>query len=105
MTTVAPVVSTGRRGGVALALGPVAIALATGVILAEAVDVLAVNHGLASSLRSGWTQLVAPAFIVLVLLALVCERIWPAERRLFWPEATCRTPATSCCTSSPSRRS
>ena len=81
MTTVAPVVSTGRRGRVALALGPVAIALATGVILAEAVDVLAVNHGLASSLRSGWTQLVAPAFIVLVLLALVCERIWPAERR------------------------
>jgi sterol desaturase/sphingolipid hydroxylase (fatty acid hydroxylase superfamily) len=81
VTTVAPVVSTGPRGGVALALGPAAIALATGVILAEAVDVLVVNHGFASTLRSGWTQLVAPAFVVLVLLALVCERIWPAERR------------------------
>jgi sterol desaturase/sphingolipid hydroxylase (fatty acid hydroxylase superfamily) len=32
-------------------------------------------------LRSGWLELVAPAFVTLVLVAVVCERIWPAERR------------------------
>ena len=81
MTTVSPVVSSGRRSSATLALGSVGIALATGLVLAEAVDALVAHQALASTLRSGWAQLVAPAFAALVFAALVCERIWPAERR------------------------
>jgi len=81
VTTVSPAVSTGRRSSAPLALGPMGIALATGLVLSEAVDALVAHHGLASTLHSGWAQLVAPAFVALVLAAVVCERIWPAERR------------------------
>ena len=81
MTTVAPVVNARRRWSATLALGPVGIALATGLVLAEAVDALVAHHALVPTLRSGWAQLVAPAFVAVVLVALVCERIWPAERR------------------------
>ena len=38
-------------------------------------------HGLGTTLAAGWAQLVAPAFVALVLAAVVCERLWPAERR------------------------
>ncbi len=50
-------------------------------MLAEAVDALVAHQALVPTLRSGWAQLVAPAFVALVLVAVVCERIWPAERR------------------------
>jgi sterol desaturase/sphingolipid hydroxylase (fatty acid hydroxylase superfamily) len=81
VTTVSPVVGAGRRRSAMLALGPVGIALATGLVLVEAVDALVAHQGLASTLRSGWSQLVAPAFVALVFAALICERFWPAERR------------------------
>jgi sterol desaturase/sphingolipid hydroxylase (fatty acid hydroxylase superfamily) len=38
------------------------------------------GHGLGSTLAAGWAQLVAPGFVALVLAA-VCERLWPAEAR------------------------
>ena len=42
MTTVSPAVSTGRQSSASFALGPIGIALATGLVLAEAIDALLV---------------------------------------------------------------
>ena len=57
------------------------MALATGLVLFEAVETLVGSQGLAPALAAGWAQLVAPGFVALVLAAVVCERLWPAERR------------------------
>ena len=51
------------------------------MVLFEAVETLVGTHGLGTTLAAGWAQLVAPAFVALVLAAVVCERLWPAERR------------------------
>jgi sterol desaturase/sphingolipid hydroxylase (fatty acid hydroxylase superfamily) len=80
VTTVSPVMGA-ERARATIAFGTIGIALATGLVLAEATDALVVHNGLAATMRAGWVQLVAPAFVALVAVAVVCERIWPAERR------------------------
>jgi sterol desaturase/sphingolipid hydroxylase (fatty acid hydroxylase superfamily) len=75
--------ATRRRRAALVAPGTVGIAAATGLVLFEAVDALVGSHGLGPTLAAGWAQLVAPAFVVLVLAAVACERKWPAERRPF----------------------
>jgi sterol desaturase/sphingolipid hydroxylase (fatty acid hydroxylase superfamily) len=72
-----------RRRAALLSPGTLGIAAATGLILFEALDALVGSHGLGSTLAAGWAQLVAPGFVVLVLAAVACERLWPAEQRPF----------------------
>jgi sterol desaturase/sphingolipid hydroxylase (fatty acid hydroxylase superfamily) len=71
--------TTSRRH--AVSAGTLGIAAATGLVLLQAVETLAGNHGLGTTLAAGRGQLVAPGFVALVLAAMVCERVWPAERR------------------------
>ncbi len=70
-----------RPRALTLAPGTLGLAAATGLVLYEAIETLAGTHGLGPTLAAGWTQLVAPGFVVLVLVAMLCERLWPAERR------------------------
>jgi sterol desaturase/sphingolipid hydroxylase (fatty acid hydroxylase superfamily) len=72
-----------RRGVTSVSPGTLGVAAATGLVLFEAFDALIGSHGLATTLAAGWAQLVAPGFVVLVLAAVACERLWPAERRPF----------------------
>jgi sterol desaturase/sphingolipid hydroxylase (fatty acid hydroxylase superfamily) len=69
------------RRHAALSLGTLGVAVATGLVLCEAVETLVGEHGLGPALAAGWSTLVAPAFVMLVLVAVACERVWPAERR------------------------
>ena len=69
------------RRGAALSLGTLGVVAATGLVLYEAVGTMVGDHGLGPTLAAGWATLVAPAFVVLVLVAVACERVWPAERR------------------------
>jgi sterol desaturase/sphingolipid hydroxylase (fatty acid hydroxylase superfamily) len=69
------------RRRVLLSTGTLGVAAATGLVLFEALDALFTSHGLRLTLAAGWAQLVAPGFVALVIAAVVCERIWPAERR------------------------
>ena len=75
--------STRPRRAALVSPGTLGIAAATGLVLFEALDTLAGSHGLGATLASGWAQLVAPGFVALVLAAVACERIWPAQRRPF----------------------
>jgi sterol desaturase/sphingolipid hydroxylase (fatty acid hydroxylase superfamily) len=75
--------TTERRPAVVLSSATLGLAAATGLVLFEAVDALLGAHGLGATLHAGWSQLVAPAFVLLVLAAVACERLWPAERRPF----------------------
>ena len=70
-----------RRGVLSPSPGTLGVAAATGLVLFEALDTLLGAHGLGAALAAGWATLVAPAFLVLVLAAVVCERLWPAEPR------------------------
>jgi len=82
VTTINAELATAERRRAALvAPGTLGIAAATGLVLFEALDALLGAHGLVPTLAAGWAQLVAPAFVALVLVAVVCERVWPAERR------------------------
>ena len=96
MTTVSPVVSTGRRSSASLALGPLGIALATGLVLAEAVDALVAHQGLASTLRCGLGAAGGAG-----LRRPRPRSPWSASASgrpsadPCWPGAICRTPATS----------
>jgi sterol desaturase/sphingolipid hydroxylase (fatty acid hydroxylase superfamily) len=80
-TTATP--DAARRRATLLSPGTLGIAAATGLVVFEALDALVDSHGLGTTLAAGWAQLVAPAFVVLVLVAVACERLWPAERRPF----------------------
>ena len=91
--------------GRALSPGTLGIAAATGLVLFEAVDALLGSHGLGATLEAGWSQLVAPAFVLLVLAAVACERCGRPNAGRSSPAATCRTRRTSSSTSWPSRRS
>ena len=73
--------STRQRRRALISPGTLGIAAATGLVLFEAVDALAGSHGLRATLAAGWAQLVAPAFVILVMVAVACERLWPAQRR------------------------
>jgi sterol desaturase/sphingolipid hydroxylase (fatty acid hydroxylase superfamily) len=75
--------TTERRRAMLPSPGTLGLAAATGLVLFEAVDALLASHGLGATLHAGWSQLVAPAFVLLVLAAVACERLWPAERRPF----------------------
>jgi sterol desaturase/sphingolipid hydroxylase (fatty acid hydroxylase superfamily) len=75
--------TTERSRAMRLSRGTVGLATATGLVLFEAVDALLGSHGLGATLHAGWSQLVAPAFVLLVLVAVACERLWPAVRRPF----------------------
>jgi sterol desaturase/sphingolipid hydroxylase (fatty acid hydroxylase superfamily) len=57
------------------------VAAVTRLVLFEALDALISHHTVSSTLTAGWATLVPPLFVGLVLLTVVCERIWPAERR------------------------
>ena len=88
MTTISAGVAS--RGAVAsprrhpaVSPGTLGIAAATGLVLLQAVRTMADSHGLGTTLAAGWAQLVAPGFVALVLAAVVCERVWPAQRRPF----------------------
>jgi sterol desaturase/sphingolipid hydroxylase (fatty acid hydroxylase superfamily) len=70
-----------RRRTAAVVPGTVGVAAATGLVLYEAVATLLRAHGLTSTVAAGWAQLVAPGLVALVLGAVVCERLWPAEAR------------------------
>jgi sterol desaturase/sphingolipid hydroxylase (fatty acid hydroxylase superfamily) len=72
-----------RRRAAPVSPGTLGIAAASALVLFEAIDALLGSHGLGATLAAGWAQLVAPAFVVLVLVAVACERLWPAERRPF----------------------
>jgi sterol desaturase/sphingolipid hydroxylase (fatty acid hydroxylase superfamily) len=72
-----------RRRAALVSPGTLGVAAATGLVLFEALDALLGSHGLGATLAAGWAQLVAPGFVVLVLVAVGCERLWPAERRPF----------------------
>jgi sterol desaturase/sphingolipid hydroxylase (fatty acid hydroxylase superfamily) len=79
LTPAAPAAASRPRA--ALSFGTLGVAAATGLVLYEAVESLVVHHGFAATLAAGWATLVAPAFVALILVAVVCERLWPAERR------------------------
>jgi sterol desaturase/sphingolipid hydroxylase (fatty acid hydroxylase superfamily) len=66
-----------------LSPGTLGVGVATGLVLFEAIDALVGAHALGPTLAAGWSQLVAPAFVALVLAAVACERLWPAVRRPF----------------------
>ncbi len=70
-----------RRGVLAPAPGTLGVAGATGLVLFEALHALLGAHGLGPTLAAGWATLVAPVFVALVLAAVACERLWPAEPR------------------------
>jgi sterol desaturase/sphingolipid hydroxylase (fatty acid hydroxylase superfamily) len=65
--------ANGRRRAVLVSPGTLGIAATTGLVLFEAVDALAGSHALGATLAAGWAQLVAVA----------CERLWPAQPRPF----------------------
>ena len=64
-----------------LYLPTLGIAAATGWLLWFGASTLLGNGRLGTTLAGGWVELAGPAFIALVLAAVVCERIWPAEPR------------------------
>ncbi len=70
-----------RGGLLPLSPGTLAVAAATGLVLFEALDALVGAHGFGTTLAAGWATLVAPAFVAVVLAAVVSERLWPAEPR------------------------
>jgi sterol desaturase/sphingolipid hydroxylase (fatty acid hydroxylase superfamily) len=64
-----------------LYLPSVAMALATVWLIWEGASVLERFGELGSSLRGALVELVGPIVLGFVLVVLVCERLWPAERR------------------------
>jgi sterol desaturase/sphingolipid hydroxylase (fatty acid hydroxylase superfamily) len=65
----------------ALYLPSFAIAAATASLVWFAVHTLERAGVLGSALSAGRAELMAPAVVGLVAMVLVCERLWPAERR------------------------
>jgi sterol desaturase/sphingolipid hydroxylase (fatty acid hydroxylase superfamily) len=58
-----------------------AMAAVTGWVVWVAVTGLERNGALGRELSSGRAELAAPGLVVLIVGALVCEQVWPAERR------------------------
>ena len=57
------------------------LAAATAWVLWIGVTTLQRGGNLTATLGSGWAELVAPMVVALVVVVLLCERLWPAERR------------------------
>src|SRR5471032_1649010 len=70
-----------RVGSGRLYLPTLGIAAATGWLLWVGASTLLTNGRLGTTLAGGWVELAGPAFVALVLAAVVCEQIWPAEPR------------------------
>ncbi len=68
-----------RRGR--LYLPALAVAAGTGWLVWFGASMVAQRGQLGSVLTSGWAELVAPGLIALVLAAVACEQLWPAQRR------------------------
>jgi sterol desaturase/sphingolipid hydroxylase (fatty acid hydroxylase superfamily) len=68
-------------GTARVSLPSVAIAVMTGWLLWVGADTLVGSGQLGATLAGGWGELAGPAFVALVLVAVVCERIWPAQAR------------------------
>jgi len=82
MTITAPALeSPARTHSRKLYLPALLVAATTAWLVSVAVDTLGRAGSLGKVLSAGRAELVAPAVVVLVATALVCEHIWPAERR------------------------
>jgi sterol desaturase/sphingolipid hydroxylase (fatty acid hydroxylase superfamily) len=81
MTLAAGVRSGTQTRSRALCLPTIAVAAATAALVWFAVDTLERAGALGSALAAGRAELIAPAVVGLVAVVLVCERLWPAERR------------------------
>jgi sterol desaturase/sphingolipid hydroxylase (fatty acid hydroxylase superfamily) len=57
------------------------IAGVTGWLLWLGADTLAQGGRLGATLTGGWVELAGPGVVGLVLAAIVCEQIWPAQQR------------------------
>jgi len=57
------------------------LAATTGWLLWVGADTLMATGRLGATLAGGWTELAGPGFLAVVAAAVVCERIWPAQRR------------------------
>jgi sterol desaturase/sphingolipid hydroxylase (fatty acid hydroxylase superfamily) len=66
-----------------LSLSSMAIAAATGGFVWWGAATLMGTGRLGATLTGGWVELAGPGFIVLVLAAVLCEQIWPAQPRKF----------------------
>lgn len=64
-----------------LYLPSVAVAAATGLVVVVAVRHLERHGNLGAVLSGGRAELAAPGLVALIVLAVGCEQIWPAERR------------------------
>jgi sterol desaturase/sphingolipid hydroxylase (fatty acid hydroxylase superfamily) len=64
-----------------LCVPTLAVAAATAAVVWVGAVTLERSGSVGRTLAAGREELVGPALIVLVLAVLVCERIWPAERR------------------------
>ena len=74
-----PVVRTARAGRMyAPTLG---IAAGTAAVAWVGATTLERSGSLGAALAAGREELVGPALVALVVVVLVCERVWPAERR------------------------
>jgi sterol desaturase/sphingolipid hydroxylase (fatty acid hydroxylase superfamily) len=81
VTTITAETSLAPTRRAAVSPAALGVAAATGLMLFEAFRALAAHRALAPTLSAGWATLVPPAFVGLVLVAVACERVWPAERR------------------------
>jgi sterol desaturase/sphingolipid hydroxylase (fatty acid hydroxylase superfamily) len=78
---VVPASGIDRGWRVRLYVPALAVAAVTGTLLWLGAARLAQHGQLVATLRSGWVELVGPILIAVVLTAVVCEQIWPAQRR------------------------
>jgi sterol desaturase/sphingolipid hydroxylase (fatty acid hydroxylase superfamily) len=70
-----------RAARARLSVPSLALAGLAGWLVWFGADTVARGGELAAVLRSGWAELVAPGLIALVVAAMVCEQVWPAQRR------------------------
>jgi sterol desaturase/sphingolipid hydroxylase (fatty acid hydroxylase superfamily) len=65
----------------ALYLPVFAVAVATGLVVWVAIVNLERHDQLGAALSFGRAELAAPGLVLVIVLAVVCERVWPAQRR------------------------
>jgi sterol desaturase/sphingolipid hydroxylase (fatty acid hydroxylase superfamily) len=66
-----------------LSLPSLAIAVVTAALVWVGTASLVGSGRLGSTLAGGWVELAGPAFIGLIVAAVICERLWPAQPRRF----------------------
>jgi sterol desaturase/sphingolipid hydroxylase (fatty acid hydroxylase superfamily) len=64
----------------ALYFPSLAVGVLTGCVVWVAVVHLAHQHDLGAVLSAGRAELAAPGLVILIVLAVACEQLWPAER-------------------------